>query len=297
MIFVFLLCTALTTCCADDLDYTAYTMINQVQKAWAAPLIARIKQDNHTDILNIVSGTGEITAELAQLYPHAIVWGIERDESMLAHAEKTFFHIPNVHWIHDIVPTYLEKNDRHNTYSGITSFLTLQWLSPINFRKTIELSHKALKENGRCYFLFAGQRENKPGCENKPGFLTQAVATAIEDPRWQKSFRKDDIDGLDDTLFMPTKENVATMCSNAGFCIEELKLKEEDYQFNSVPEFKRWLTVMSPYKKRLDNQHNDFISTVIDAYKKLLPANKDGSIIYRDYLIYAVLKKAAQTNN
>jgi hypothetical protein len=82
------------------------------------------------------------------------------------------------------------------------------------------------------------------------------------------------------------------LCSSAGFTIEKNEFAEVSHCFESLVLFKEWLRNMSPYQKVVGKDNHDaLVDDVAAAYMQLLPANPDGSVIYRDYLLYTVVKK------
>jgi|GEM_PF-4957050 len=286
MIFIVLCMNSLIWGADNEWSGADYRRENKVQEKWARPLLERIKQHEYAVILDIGCGTGELTMELARYYPNSVITGLDPDSSMLAEAKQQCkdASLKNVQWVNGKVPDFLESAKHHNKYSAIVSFSALHWLSSDDLKKTIALSHKALQSDGRLYVLMAGTRLN-----GTPNFLTKSVNTVIGECK--DIFKKAGIEGLENNVQMPKCMDVATMCGSTGFTIESIELKEVDHIFKSVGAFEQWLHVVSPYKKIVGDLHNELVNRIVKEYQKHLPAQADGSIVYRDYMIYGIVKK------
>jgi SAM-dependent methyltransferase len=282
-----------------DINGPSYSKINDVQRSWARPLVDKIKEDiakkikedekGPFSVLDIGCGTGEITIDLAKTFPNNVtVAAIDPNQSMISYASAQSTNIPNVVFRPFGVPEFLEKRVQNglDPYSIIMSFSTLHWLSLPGLKKTMKAMHDTLVPNGRCYLLLAGKRADK-----QPDFLTQAVDATVKQEPWHSAFGKEDIAGLDDTLCMLTEDEFSEISREAGFSADGIKLNKVEYLFESSDKFKEWLDVVSPYKKIAGDKHDALLNVLMQEYLKICPANSDGSLLYPDYMLYAILKK------
>jgi trans-aconitate methyltransferase len=294
---LFCLLSSLTTIAAD-INGPLYSRINAVQLSWARPLVNKIKDDVakklkedencHISVLDIGCGTGEITIDLAKTFPTVTVGGLDPNQSMILHASLQSTNIPNVIFRPFKVPEHLEERVQNglHAYSVIMSFSALHWLSLPNLKRTMRGIYNALASDGRCYLLLAGKRADK-----QPDFLTQAVDTTIQQEQIREAFAQNDINGLDDSLLSFTSDEFGVLVREAGFVPEDIDVNKVEYTFQSTEKLKEWLDVCSPYKKLLGDKHDALLNALMQEYLKICPANADGSLLYPDYMLYAILKK------
>src|SRR5947209_20132786 len=75
-----------------------YAKHSSAQLAWARELIARLKLGGDETVLDIGSGDGKVTAEIAASVPHGRVVGIDGSPEMVkfAHAHFDDQRVPNL---------------------------------------------------------------------------------------------------------------------------------------------------------------------------------------------------------
>jgi SAM-dependent methyltransferase len=282
-----------------DINGPSYSKINDVQRSWARPLVDKIKEDItkkikedetcHLSVLSIGCGTGEIEIDLAKTFPNNVTVGaIDPTQSMISYASLQSKDVPNVVFRLFGVPKFLEERVQNglDPYAMITSFSALHWLSLPDLKKTMKAMHNVLVPDGRCYLLLAGKRADK-----QPDFLTQAVDTTIQQEQFRETLAQSGINELEDNLLLLTSDEFGALAGEAGFVPEKLAVDKVEYTFQSAEKFKEWLDVVSPYKKLLGDKHGAMLTALMQQYLKVCPANSDGSLLYPDYMLYAILKK------
>src|SRR5258706_9467912 len=80
----------------DAADYAAHSA---QQQRWARELIAKLALRGDERVLDIGSGDGKVTAELAAALPHGQVIGIDNAADMIRHASAQFGDVPNLSFI------------------------------------------------------------------------------------------------------------------------------------------------------------------------------------------------------
>lgn len=283
------------------------SVANQVNFYLAQKLMVKIFQDkeqhNQNQILDIDCRTGEITAEIARLIPKAKVIGIisnDENHAVIHHktAMQKFDHLTNLSFnLGTITPgkqngpaaqsSFLQAR-QPGSFSGIVNCSSLHWMYRLHMTTTLKNMHTALKVGGTCYLLLAGKRSD--GVQD---LFTQAVDAAMKQEPWHKKFEENDINGLDDTILAYTQEDFTEIAKETGFVPQEITVDAIEYTFPSVERYKEWLFAMSPreYQEILGEHHNGFINAVAQEYVKICPAELDGTLTYKNYMLYALLKK------
>lgn len=102
-------------------------------------------------ILDLGSGTGVLSAKLANLFPNANVLGIDIAHNMVEFSRASWQEITNLEFTcadADYLPCAKESIDL------VMSNLMLQW--SVNIKTTLSQSHQAIKPNGKLLFSTLG---------------------------------------------------------------------------------------------------------------------------------------------
>lgn len=290
---ILLICSNLSN--AADTQPQNCSPANKVNYALAQKLVAKIVEDKekHNTILDVDCRTGEITAHIAQVLPEVKVFGIvsKDDAESLEATCKKFNGVNNLSFVQGTITpgkdtSYLEKSCSPGQFSGITSFSSLHWLPHPHVITTIKSMHTALKVGGTCYLLLAGKRTDEV-----QDLFTVAVDAAMKQEPWYNKFEENETSGLDDTIRSYKEEDFRTIAQNTGFVPHSVSVEAVEHTFPSVEQYKEWLFAVSPYETMLGEHHNEFINAVAQEYVKICPPELDGTLTYKDYMLYAILKK------
>lgn len=285
-----LLCMSGFVWCTDEISYKDWCWANTIQHLWAGVLYEKIKDGNHTKILDLRCGGGVLTAQLAADLPDVTVHGINpSNREMLCQTRDLYNSMPNLRLNTFSIADFLKPTTGHETYSGVVSLLPLDWRYYLHFKSALQYAYKALKPGGEGYFVIKKRR----GKDEEKDSLTRAIAETIESRKWAHCFTREVLVDLEDHSLALKERGMMKLCIAAGFSQESIDISpvEKTCVFDSVAAFGKWLAIMSPYKKIAGDKHNELIEDVITEYQKLVPVNANGSIMYTDYMLYTVARK------
>jgi trans-aconitate 2-methyltransferase len=134
---------------AFEFDGDKYKAASRHQREWGRQIIAELDLDGDERILDLGSGDGALTKELALRVPQGIVLGIDASEGMIAAARNLEggnlrFERRNINEI-----------DFNNEFDVIFSNATLHWIK--DHRNLLARCGRALKKDGYFRFNFAGE--------------------------------------------------------------------------------------------------------------------------------------------
>src|SRR5258706_1322165 len=95
---------------ADQWDAADYAAHSAQQQRWARELIAKLALRGDDRLLDIGSGDGKVTAEIAAALPRGQVVGSDSAPDMGRHATAQFGHVPNLSFIHMDAPSLASIN-------------------------------------------------------------------------------------------------------------------------------------------------------------------------------------------
>lgn len=116
-------------------DPDAYDRYNKLQQEFALKMLQKCRILGYEQILDVGSGSGNITALLAKKVPQGHVVGIDSSLEMIHYATKQYQAIPNLRFLH----ANAEDFNLDEKFDLITSFTVFHW---------IEAQEKALRN---CY--------------------------------------------------------------------------------------------------------------------------------------------------
>jgi trans-aconitate methyltransferase len=226
-------------------DGEKYRAASTHQKEWGAKLIAELKLKGTEEILDLGSGDGALTAQLAALVPHGRIVGIDLSQSMLDVARR--HSLSNLRFeLLDISQLAFEGE-----FDVVFSNATLHWL-----RDHANVLHRvchALKPMGVMRFNFAG--------DGNCSTFIRVVREVMAEADYADFFR-----GFDWPYYMPKVNDYRAVADRVGF--RELKVwgEKADRFFPDAEAMIRWLDQPSllPFLPRVPpTQREGFRAAVI----------------------------------
>lgn len=123
-------------------------------------------------VLDVGTGSGKISNEIAQRVPNGSVIGLDRNHEMIEFAKQKYT-LDNLSFIEEDI---IEMNFS-NEFDVVVSFWTLSWV-PMDFQvKALNNIIRSLKENGRLLLMYPTKHD-----------AYDVVNSVIRKPEWQDYF-------------------------------------------------------------------------------------------------------------
>jgi trans-aconitate 2-methyltransferase len=201
-------------------DGENYRHASTHQKEWGAKLIGELPLQGTEDILDLGSGDGTLTAQLASLVPRGRVLGIDSSQSMIDAARRQ--RQPNLTFaLLDINNLVYEAE-----FDLIFSNATLHWLP--DHRNLLHRAFRALRQDGILRWSFAA--------DGNCSTFSRIVQAVMAERRYAGGFR-----GFEWPWHMPRIEDYRTLAGQFPF--RELKVWGEnaDLFFPDSDAMIRWI--------------------------------------------------------
>ncbi|EKE01232.1 MAG: hypothetical protein ACD_21C00189G0014 [uncultured bacterium] len=215
-------------------------------------------------ILDVGSGTGKMTLELAHLFPDAAVLGVDIADSMVRFARTNFKQTDNLDFIcadADFLPL------ANNSIDLIVSNLMLQWSA--NCKATLSEWWRVMKSGGVFFFSTLG-----------PGSLHE-LRTA-----WQK------VDSDSHVNFFVDQHTLKRCLVNAQFKNIQVKMVNHSRFFNSLHELMTDLKILGAHnlqhKRKPGLLGKRKFMLLQEAYEKFRCENGKLCVTYEVYYVSAV---------
>lgn len=131
-----------------EFDGEKYQKASTHQKEWGSKIIDELPIHGHERILDLGSGDGGLTQQLAERVPDGQVVGIDSSRSMIETARKSVRH--NLTY----VVQDIDAIDYRNEFDIIFSNAALHWI--LDHDNLLERVYNALRPGGTIRFNFAG---------------------------------------------------------------------------------------------------------------------------------------------
>jgi trans-aconitate 2-methyltransferase len=243
-----------------DWNPDLYLKFNRERTQPSIDLVARIKIDAPSRIIDIGCGPGNSTQILVQRWPDSIIIGIDKSPAMIEKAKKDY---PNQNW----KTMDAEKDELPGTYDIIFSNATIQWIP--NHTELLKKLFHHLNEKG----LIAIQI---------PQFWDMPLGIAIEkiakDSRWNSTTR--------DVTELFTIHNYSYYFDQLSKIFNEIDIWETYYMHImdshlSILEMIR-STGLKPYLDRLETEKDkkDFEAQVLMEITSDYTIQNNGKVIF-----------------
>ena len=249
-----------------------YAANSTVQQSWARELIARLQLRGDEHILDLGSGDGKITAELARAVPRGAVTGVDASAEMVAFAQKTFpvakisnlkFRICDAREIKSLC-----GHAPANQFDLVFSNAALHWVD--DHEKVLRGAAAVLKAGGRLAVSCGGKGNAHD--------VFLALRPEMRLKRWREFFRKMPL-----PYFFYAPGDYEKWLPKSGFKIKALKLAPKDATYAGADGFEKWLrTTWLPFVQRVpENLREEFIAAVTQRYLAKHPPDAAGQVHVR----------------
>ena len=155
-----------------------YAKHSSAQLAWARELIARLKLGGDETVLDIGSGDGKVTAEIAASVPHGRVVGIDGSPEMVkfAHAHFDDQRFPNL----EFACMDARRIELNRCFDIVFSNATLHWIE--DHPAVLKGLSRVMRRGGRL-IISCGGRGNAVE-------ILEAVGVVTAKEHWRKYFQR-----------------------------------------------------------------------------------------------------------
>ena len=240
-----------------------YAKSSGIQQQWARELICKLNLKGSEKVLDIGSGDGKVTAEIAGCLPHGSVIGIDSSETMIALAQSKFSADGYPHM-------RFQQGDAsalpfENEFDIIFSNATLHWI--IDQRPVLRGIYKSLKSGGKILLQMGGHG-------NAADVLAK-FDKLIESGEWRDYFR-----GFTFPYGFYNAEEYRPWLREAGFQESRMELIPKDAIHQDRTAFEGWIrTTWLPYTQRVPEEKKDaFITRLADYYLRQNSVDADGMV-------------------
>ncbi len=179
------------------------------QLALAQSVVSVLPEMYPEHILELGSGTGQLTRLLAERFPDVSIQAVDVAEKMVEHSRAKFQRFPQIHWVVGDAQTYWSGN----RYPLIVSSSALHWVADL--RKT-------------CSNIF---QSLEPGGTFALGMMLQGTLKELHELRWEIAPEKTP------ALTLPTYAETNACLQDAGFALERQKHSEEQILYPDAKAF------------------------------------------------------------
>jgi trans-aconitate methyltransferase len=244
-------------------DAADYARSSAGQQQWARELIAKLQLQGDERLLDIGSGDGKVTAEIASFLPNGSVLGIDNSPEMVALAGSCFPKNEYSNLSFQLADAARLLFD--NEFDVVFSNATLHWI--LDHHPILSGITRGLKPGGRILFQMGG-RGNAAG-------VVVAVNEVCARPEWRDRFV-----GFQ---FPYGFYNVGEYCGwlvEANLTPVRVELIPKDMAHADRFAFEGWLrTTWMPYTQRIQEElRQEFVKQVAETYLTTNPPSADGVV-------------------
>jgi trans-aconitate methyltransferase len=261
---------------SEQFDGWIYERNSDPQYFWASKMIERMEgSQENLSILDVGCGEGRITDTiLKDKFPQAHFTGLDPSAGMLnrARARKC-----STLWLEASV----EDFNLRSQYEIVTSFSALHWVKEIDV--ALSKIYGALKAQGKAYFVLAAKTQ--------ASVFDSSLEEQISSSKWSPLFAQGNISSWSQSIFERSAKEFEKSLISAGFSVLVNQVEELTYTFESRQKFKQWIDAACPYKTILKKRNGEFLDDFLDSYSNSVPPNVNGSIDYKEYLLFSIVEK------
>ena len=240
-----------------------YAKSSSVQQQWARELIRKLNLKGNESLLDIGSGDGKVTAEIASLLPNGSVMGIDSSKDMIVLAQRMY---PRDAFIN----LQFQREDANNLpfeneFDVIFSNATLHWI--LDHSPVLRGIFAGLKRNGKVLLQMGGR--------GNAGEVMAALKRIIIREEWRKCF-----EGFSFSYGFYGPDEYRNWLREAGLDTKRVELIPKDAAFQGRTGLESWIrTTWLPYTQQVPGEKREiFISQLADDYLRLHPADENGMV-------------------
>jgi trans-aconitate methyltransferase len=238
-----------------------YASNSSAQFAWAQRLLGRLGLTGSESVLDVGSGDGKITAEVAKVVPRGRVVGLDSSPEMVAFARTTF---PVAQWPQ---LSFSQGDACSLSYDGdfdiVFSNAALHWIA--DHLSVLRGMSRALRPGGRLILSFGGR--------GNAASILPVFDEVARLPEWADAF-----EGMAFPYHFPGTEEYGDWLAAAGFQWQRLELVPQDMTHTNREGLLGWVrTTWIPWTQRLKGAQRDrFVAEIVDRYLDAYPPDPDG---------------------
>lgn len=242
-------------------DARDYARNSSAQAGWARELISKLKLGGQENVLDIGSGDGKISAELASLVPSGSVLGIDSSPEMVALASQSFpsSQYPNLRF-KEMDAAHIELS---NGIDVAFSNATLHWVA----------DHPAVLRGVRACLRVGGRLIFQMGGRGNASDVVRIAEERARSARWSRWF----VGFVSPYHFLGPEEYEAWLPRH-GFLARRVELIPKDMQHDDALRLRGWLrTTWFPYANRVpEGEREEFWDEILAAYLAAFPLDSSG---------------------
>lgn len=238
-----------------------YAKSSAAQLAWARELIARLKLRGEESVLDVGSGDGKVTAELAAVLPRGRVVGLDGSREMVgfarAHYDERQF--PNL----EFVCMDARRIELNRLFDIVFSNAALHWIE--DHRAVLKGLSRVLRRGGGL-IISCGGRGNAAEILATVGVVTAKI-------RWRKYF-----DALAFPYHFYGPDEYSRWLPEAGLSPLRVELVPKDMPHRGAEGLAAWIrTTWLPFTERVPEQdQEELIQEIVKTYLDRFPVDSAG---------------------
>src|SRR5262245_25809912 len=221
-----------------EFDAERYRQASAHQQEWGRRLIAELSFRGDERILDVGSGDGSRTRQLAAAVPRGSVLGLDASAGMVEAARK--LERANLRFVRmDVLDA-----DFRDEFDVVFSSATLHWVH--DHRRLLDVLYRAVKPAGAIRLSFAGDGN----CSR----LIAVLRELMEEPEYRTAF-----DGFDWPWYMPSVDSYERLARQSAFSDVRVWGEVADRHFPNVDAMIGWIDQPSlvPFRQHLDAATGD----------------------------------------
>jgi trans-aconitate methyltransferase len=256
-------------------DYAANA---SAQRVWAREILGRLALAGDEHLLDVGSGDGGFTAELASAVPKGSVLGIDRSLEMVSHAQAA--HPASRHPNLSFAVMDAREITVDRPRDAVVSNATLHWVE--DHQAFLLGAARALRPGGRLVVSCGGK--------GNAADVFLAVRAVLRDPRWRRGFL-----GMPTPYHFYESEDYESWLDAAGFHPRSVAWTPREMVQESPESFAGWIrTTWLPYTSRVPaNLREAFVQAIVDRYLGSHPRDAAGRVRVRMVRLEIVAEKHA----
>ena len=240
-----------------------YAKHSTAQLAWARELIARLKLGGDESVLDIGSGDGKVTAEIAAALPRGRVVGLDASPQMVEFARAR--HGGGRHVNLEFVCMDARQIDLKPPFDIVFSNAALHWID--DHAAVLKRIGQALRGGGRL-IISCGGRGNAAE-------MLEVVHAVIALCRWRKYF-----EGLAFPYYFYGPDQYVRWLPEAGLSPLRVELVPKDMLHRGAEGLAGWIrSTWLPFTERVpDPGRDEMIQEIATEYVKRYPPDAQGNV-------------------
>jgi len=240
-----------------------YAKSSVIQQQWARELISKLKLKGNEKLLDIGSGDGKVTAEIAGCLSNGSVLGIDSSEAMIVLAQNNYStdNFPNLRFQQGNASRLTFENE----FNVVFSNATLHWI--LDQRPVLQGIYKSLTHGGKILLQMGGR--------GNAADVLAVFDTLIEINEWHDYFQ-----GFTFPYGFYHAEEYRQWLCEAGFQENRIELIPKEAIHQDRTSFEAWIrTTWLPYTQRVpEEKRNTFITRLADEYLQQYSADENGRV-------------------